>query len=141
MRSVEWENGAVKMIDQRALPWKLEYARLHTVEAVAESIRNMTVRGAPAIGASAAFGMALAARQSEAATIEALIVDLRRYGDLLNAARPTAVNLTWAVKQLLQVAESGEFNNVDSLRCSWRRSKSPMTMSPSIGAWGLGGPR
>ena len=141
MRSVEWEDGAVKMIDQRALPWKLEYVRLHTVEAVAESIRNMTVRGAPAIGASAAFGMALAARQSEAATIEALIVDLRRYGDLLNAARPTAVNLAWAAKQLLQVAESGEFNNVDSLRealllAAQQIADDDVAINRRMGAWG-----
>ena len=105
MRSVEWDNGAVKMIDQRALPFALEHVRLETVEAVAESISNMTVRGAPAIGASAAFGLALAARQSPAETIDALIEDLRRDGALLKAARPTAVNLAWAVDQLLQVAE------------------------------------
>ncbi len=116
MRSVIWDDGAVKMIDQRALPWKLDYARLNTVEAVAESIANMTVRGAPAIGAAAAFGMALAARQSPATTVAGLLDDLRQCGDLLNAARPTAVNLAWAVNQLLQIAASGEFNNVDDLR-------------------------
>jgi len=116
MRSVEWEQGAVKMIDQRALPWKLEHVLLDSVEAVAESIRNMTVRGAPAIGASAAFGMALAAQNSEAAAVAALIEDLRRAGDLLKAARPTAVNLAWAVDQLLDIADSGEFNSPDDLR-------------------------
>lgn len=116
MRSVEWADGAVTMIDQRALPWRLEFARLESAAAVAESIANMTVRGAPAIGASAAFGMALAARQSAARSIDALIDDLRRDGDLLRQARPTAVNLAWAVDQLLAIAESGEFSNVDDLR-------------------------
>ena len=116
MRSVEWEQGAVKMIDQRALPWKLEHVLLDSVAAVAESIRNMTVRGAPAIGAAAAFGMALAARQSKAATIEALIDDLRRDGETLKASRPTAVNLAWAVDRLLNIAGSGEFNSPDDLR-------------------------
>ncbi len=116
MRSVEWERGAVKMIDQRALPWKLEHIYLHTVEAVAESIRNMTVRGAPAIGASAAFGMALAAQTSAAATVDGLVGDLRRAGDLLKASRPTAVNLAWAVDRLLAIAESGEFNSPADLR-------------------------
>ena len=76
----------------------------------------MTVRGAPAIGASAAFGMALAARQSSATTVDALIADLRQSGQLLKAARPTAVNLAWAVNRLLQIANSGEFNQVDDLR-------------------------
>ena len=141
MRSVEWEAGAVKMIDQRALPWKLEYVRLETVEAVAESIANMTVRGAPAIGASAAFGMALAARQSPATTVEALIDDLRQYGELLNAARPTAVNLAWAVKRLLQIAESGEFNSVDDLRevllmAAQQVADDDVAINRRIGAWG-----
>ena len=116
MRTVEWDAGAVKMIDQRALPWKLEFARLETVEAVAESIRNMTVRGAPAIGAAAAFGMALAARQSQGETIEALVSELQAYGELLKAARPTAVNLAWAVDRLLNIAASDEFNSVNDLR-------------------------
>lgn len=116
MRTVEWDNGAVKMIDQRALPWKLEFLRLESVEAVAESIRNMTVRGAPAIGAAAGFGVALAARQSAASSIDTLIGDLKEYGSLLKAARPTAVNLAWAVDKLLAIAESGEFSNPEDLR-------------------------
>lgn len=116
MRTVEWDNGAVKMIDQRALPWKLEFLRLESVEAVAESIRNMTVRGAPAIGAAAGFGVALAARQSAASSIDTLIGDLKEYGSLLKAARPTAVNLAWAVDKLLVIAESGEFSNPEDLR-------------------------
>ena len=116
MRTVEWDGGAVKMIDQRALPWKLEFVRLETAETVAESIQNMTVRGAPAIGASAGFGMALAARASKADAIDALVEDLRKAAELLKAARPTAVNLAWAVDKLLDIATSGEFSNPDDLR-------------------------
>jgi len=116
MRTVEWDNGAVKMIDQRALPWTLEFARLETVAEVAESITNMTVRGAPAIGASAGFGMALAAQESQADTIDGLIHDLKVHADLLKKARPTAVNLAWAVDKLMGIAESGEFNSPDDLR-------------------------
>jgi methylthioribose-1-phosphate isomerase len=116
MRTVEWDKGAVKMIDQRALPWKLKFARLETVEAVAESITNMTVRGAPAIGATAGFGMALAARQSNADTIEGLLTDLKVFADLLKNARPTAVNLAWAVDKLMAIAESGTFNSPDDIR-------------------------
>lgn len=116
MRTVEWDGGAVKMIDQRELPWKLEFVRLETVEAIAESIQNMTVRGAPAIGAAAGFGLALAARQSRTASIDALIEDLQKSADLLKAARPTAVNLAWAVDKLMRIATSGEFNNPDDLR-------------------------
>jgi len=116
MRTVEWENGAVKMIDQRALPWELKFATLNTVEEVAESITNMTVRGAPAIGASAAFGFALASRQSNADNMDDLLNDLRTHADLLKKARPTAVNLSWAVDKLMAIAESGEFNSPDDLR-------------------------
>lgn len=116
MRTVEWDGGAVKMIDQRALPWTLEFVRLETVAAVAESIQNMTVRGAPAIGAAAGFGLVLAAMQSEATAIDALIEDLQAAADRLKAARPTAVNLAWAVDKLLGIAASGEFKRPDDLR-------------------------
>ena len=116
LRSIAWEAGAVKMIDQRALPWRLEFARLETAAQVAESIRNMTVRGAPAIGASAAFGMALAAREGKSESLPTLLAYLDRQADLLKAARPTAVNLAWAVDKLLEVAHSGEFHSADDLR-------------------------
>ncbi len=116
MRTVEWDGDAVKMIDQRALPWELAFVRLETVEAVAESIRNMTVRGAPAIGAAAGFGMALAARQSAATTVDALVDDLQNHADLLKSSRPTAVNLAWAVDKLMGIAVSGEFNSADDIR-------------------------
>lgn len=116
MRTVEWNNGAVKMIDQRELPWILEFATLETVEAVAESITNMTVRGAPAIGAAAGFGMALAARQSTANTVDGLISDLKAHAVLLKQARPTAVNLAWAVDKLMAIADSGEFTSPDDIR-------------------------
>ena len=116
MRTVEWDDGAVKMIDQRALPWELAFVRLETVEAVAESISNMTVRGAPAIGAAAGFGMALAARQSAATAVDALIQDLQLHADLLKSSRPTAVNLAWAVNNLMTIATSGQFNSADDIR-------------------------
>ncbi len=116
MRSVAWDDGAVKMIDQRELPWRLEFARLETVSQVAESIRNMTVRGAPAIGASAAFGMALAAHESADDDMTSLLAFLERQGELLKTARPTAVNLAWAVEQMLEVARSGECKTPDELR-------------------------
>ena len=116
MRTVEWDGGAVKMIDQRTLPWRLEFVRLETVEAVAESISNMTVRGAPAIGAAAGFGLALAARKSQTDDIDALKESLLKSADLLKSARPTAVNLAWAVNKLMRIATSGEFKNPDDLR-------------------------
>lgn len=116
MRTVEWQGGVVRMIDQKSLPWELEMVDLVNVEAVANAITDMTVRGAPAIGASAAFGMALAAQQSQAETMEALLTDLRFAGSLLKAARPTAVNLAWAVDRMLAIAEKDESGQPNSLR-------------------------
>ncbi len=116
MRTVEWINGLVRMIDQRRLPWELTHVDLPDYQSVAEAITNMTVRGAPAIGASAAFGLALAAHHSPAETIEALINDLQAAAITLKAARPTAVNLAWAVDKLMDMVTSGEFTNPDALR-------------------------
>jgi methylthioribose-1-phosphate isomerase len=97
------------MIDQKRLPWELELVDLNSVEAVARAIADMTVRGAPAIGASAAFGMALAGQQSHAETPEALLNDLVYAGNLLKASRPTAVNLAWAVDRMLALATQKEY--------------------------------
>ena len=83
MRTVEWHDGKVRMIDQKAIPWKLEFVDLPDYRAVAAAITDMTVRGAPAVGASAGFGLALAARQSTATTIEALLADLREAAQVL----------------------------------------------------------
>jgi methylthioribose-1-phosphate isomerase len=106
MRTVEWRDGKVRMIDQRLLPAKFRQIDLQSVEAVAQSIREMAVRGAPAIGATAGFGMALAAHTSSAADRAALLRDLQRAADVLLAARPTAVNLAWAVKRVLRRTEA-----------------------------------
>jgi methylthioribose-1-phosphate isomerase len=116
MRTVEWVENRVRMIDQRRIPWELTFVDLPTYHAVAESITNMTVRGAPAIGATGAFGLALAAQTSRAATLDALLTDLREAARVLKASRPTAVNLAWAVDKLMALAESGEVSNPDDLR-------------------------
>lgn len=119
MRTVEWiEEGnraIVRMIDQKALPWELRLVDLESVEAVAAAIQDMTVRGAPAIGASAAFGMALAAHTSSANNLEDLRQDLARAGLVLKAARPTAVNLAWGVDKLLALAQD-EAESVSKLQ-------------------------
>ena len=91
------------MIDQRRLPSKLEVATLHTHPEVCEAIKNMTVRGAPAIGVAAAFGMALAAHDSKASTSSQLLKDLEAAAAALKACRPTAVNLAWAVDKELSI--------------------------------------
>ena len=105
MRTVFWQDNQVQMIDQRLLPGEFVIARFATVEEVARSIREMYVRGAPAIGATGAYGMVVAAQSSAAADSDALLADLRAAKRLLDEARPTAVNLSWATARLLDVAE------------------------------------
>lgn len=116
MRTVEWQDGVVRMIDQKALPWKMQMVDLPTYQAVAEAITDMTVRGAPAIGASAAFGMALAARQSSATTTADLLNDINTAAKVLKAARPTAVNLAWGVDRLVKLAQHGNYGSADAIR-------------------------
>lgn len=115
MRTVFWENDSLHLIDQRRLPAALEIAVCRTYLEVATAIREMTVRGAPAIGAAAAFGMALAARQSPARDLPSLLLDLETAAQVLQAARPTAVNLSWAVQRILRLARSFQ-GSADELR-------------------------
>lgn len=120
MRTVEWyENQGksfVRMIDQKQLPWKLELVELADYQAVAAAIQDMTVRGAPAIGAAAAFGLALAAYQSKALDTVSLVADLQTAAQILKAARPTAVNLAWAVDRLMQLVDKHNLDQPDQLR-------------------------
>jgi len=116
VRAVCWEEdaegGAVCLLDQSALPHQVCYLRLTSHEQVATAIRTLKVRGAPAIGVAAAFGMALALarlwrlRQADLTALEARAA-LTAAADILCLARPTAVNLSWAVQRLLRCADAG----------------------------------
>src|SRR5688572_20144057 len=116
MRTIYWEDDVVKMIDQRILPNALEIVTCQTHTEVAHHIQDMTIRGAPAIGAAAGFGLALAARESKAQTPRDLLADLRAASTLLHAARPTAVNLGWALARITRFAESQTDLTADELR-------------------------
>lgn len=113
MRTIEWDsrNEQVRMIDQRLLPGRFEVVAFDDANAVARAIRDMVVRGAPAIGASAAFGMALAACRSKASNLADLKAELYQAAEVLNASRPTAVNLAWAVRRMLRVVEDETASN------------------------------
>ena len=102
MRTVFWEDNTLKLIDQRRLPASLEVISLRTYLEVSEAIKNMTVRGAPAIGAAAAFGLALAAFESREQSPASLFADIETAAKVLKAARPTAVNLAWALERVLR---------------------------------------
>ena len=106
MRTVEYAAGTVRLIDQTALPDVVRTVECRTVEEVADAIRTMKVRGAPAIGATAAFGVALAAEAFVEDDSDALLRHLGAAGDLLKSTRPTAVNLAWAVDRMLDVGRA-----------------------------------
>jgi methylthioribose-1-phosphate isomerase len=100
IKTIEWTDEGVRMIDQRKLPTIEEYPTFRTYEEVAEAIRVMVVRGAPAIGVAAAMGVALGVRQSKAANNNELAADFETITSTLGATRPTAVNLFWAIERM-----------------------------------------
>jgi methylthioribose-1-phosphate isomerase len=101
---VRWEDGRLLLLDQTRLPGAAVERACATWEEVADAIRTLVVRGAPAIGVAAAFGIALAARQSQARSFDGLVEDLEAAIKGLAATRPTAVNLFWALDRMRQVA-------------------------------------
>ena len=114
--TVRWENNQVIMIDQTKLPAKLVYVKYRKYEDVARAIERLVVRGAPAIGVAAAFGMSLAAISSKAKNKKALLKDLKIAYDRLRSTRPTAVNLVWALDQIMKVGTSK--TDVDEMKKS-----------------------
>jgi methylthioribose-1-phosphate isomerase len=106
MRTLEWDYdlNQLRMIDQRLLPGELRVVAYDDYRQVARAIQEMVVRGAPAIGVAAAFGLALAAFQSPAIDTAALRGDLQKAAQVIHAARPTAANLDWAMQRILWMA-------------------------------------
>ena len=114
LRTVEWINNKVKMIDQTKLPNELIFVEYDDYNQVAYAIKNLIVRGAPAIGVSGAFGLALAAFKSKSTSKENLISELDEARKILFATRPTAVNLGWALQKIMNTANSGK--TVDQIK-------------------------
>jgi len=118
MRTVEWRGGRVAMIDQRALPHELIVVECTDYRQVAAAIRDMAVRGAPAIGVTAAMGLALAALHSVAQDRPALLRDVEAAARELRAARPTAVNLGWALDRMLRRSIDESLVSADDVRAA-----------------------
>ena len=118
MRTVYWdyETDTLKMIDQTKLPWSFEIAEFKDYRSTADGITTMVVRGAPAIGATGAFGMVLAAMQITTADRAEFIAAMEKAAEILNAARPTAVNLMWAVAQQMRIVTDESLEHVDDIR-------------------------
>ena len=114
LRTVEWKNNKVIMIDQTKLPNQLIMVEFDDFNQVANAIKTLVVRGAPAIGVSGAFGLALAVLQSDANTKDELLSDLEKAQKILFATRPTAVNLGWGLEKIMNVAKTGD--SIDNIK-------------------------
>ncbi len=113
IKTIDWTPEGVRMIDQTKLPSVEEYPLFRSFEAVADAIRTMVVRGAPAIGVAAAMGIALGMKQSRAADTAAAAAVFRRIADTMAGTRPTAVNLFWAVDRMRRVFDRLLADGVD----------------------------
>jgi len=113
-RTVEWKDNKVVMIDQTKLPNELVFVKYDDFNQVADAIRTLVVRGAPAIGVSGAFGLALVVLQSKTTTKDELISDLEKARKILFETRPTAVNLAWGLEKIMKIAKSG--NSVEQIK-------------------------
>jgi methylthioribose-1-phosphate isomerase len=112
---VIWHNDSVSLIDQTRLPNEYTLVEIHRCEDMAQAIKTMIVRGAPAIGVAAAYGMYLGAREIETSDRHDFIERLEKVAQLLRSTRPTAVNLFWAISRMLKVAYEAT-GNVDEIK-------------------------
>ncbi|OEH92376.1 S-methyl-5-thioribose-1-phosphate isomerase [Bacillus solimangrovi] len=106
IQSVQWHDGKLILLDQRMLPLETNFVTLQTSEQVWEAIHSLTVRGAPAIGITAAYGLALAAEQFVGDNFDEFKHYVHQQQHFLTSARPTAVNLTWALERLVSILQA-----------------------------------
>jgi len=115
INTLEWQDGLLVLLDQTLLPREIVYRVLNTAKQVHDAIRDMIVRGAPAIGVAAAYGMVLAARQAPSSNFHSFLAAVEKEGAMLAQARPTAVNLSWAIDRMLAKARSRSDLPVDQI--------------------------
>ena len=116
IKTIEYIDGVVRMIDQTRLPAEKEFVDCRTIEEVGHAIKTMVIRGAPAIGVAAAMGVSLGADSIEASTFEIFYQALEEKCDRLGQSRPTAVNLAWAIKRMKDVAQSNKSLSIAKLK-------------------------
>jgi methylthioribose-1-phosphate isomerase len=115
-KTIEWKNDCVVMIDQRKLPVQERYVVCQDYRSVIRAIKDLVIRGAPAIGCAAAMGVALGALKTRVKTTKGFMARFDAVCREMAEARPTAVNLTWAVERMRQVAEKNSRRGVDALK-------------------------
>ena len=116
IRPIQWSQGKLRLLDQTRLPLEGVTVEVESYRQAVAAIRDMQVRGAPAIGVTAAYAVAMAAREIGASQRDQFLSQLKKAGEEISAARPAAVNLQWAVERMLQIAEAEA--NVSAIRDS-----------------------
>jgi len=116
LETIQWTGRSVKIVDQTRLPGALEYKECTRVEDLAEAIETLRVRGAPAIGVAAAFGVVLAAHEIQASAPDSFVAQLEAKMARLAATRPTAVNLFWALERMRRVISACAAGSVSEMR-------------------------
>jgi len=124
--TIEWEDSAVVMLDQRLLPNQEVYNSYPDYLGVAEAIRTMVIRGAPAIGVAAAMGIALGIQNAPAKTVDDLDSRLEQVCQVIGATRPTAVNLFWAVERMKRVYQAARAAGIEEIRAALIREAQRM---------------
>lgn len=121
--TIEWKDNKIRMIDQRKLPLKREWYSCRNYKEVIRGIREMVIRGAPAIGVAAGMGLALGARSIRSGSYEIFLRQFKKIADEMLLARPTAVNLRWAVERMLRVLQENNRLAVNDIKeILWRES-------------------
>jgi methylthioribose-1-phosphate isomerase len=139
---VLWQDDRVLLIDQNRLPNEYSYVEISRVEDMAEAIKTMIVRGAPAIGVAAAYGMYLGARDLTATNRDEFLSQLQHIGQTLRATRPTAVNLFWAIDRMEKTAAQaeGSIKQIQQILLNTAKqiNAEDIETCKAIGDWGLG---
>lgn len=112
MRPIQWENGVLKLIDQTRLPTEYIVNEYTDYKGVAQAIKDMIVRGAPAIGVTAAYGIVLGAKEFCTLSKEVFMEKMQKVCDVLRNTRPTAVNLFWAIDRMYTILAKDNHNNI-----------------------------
>jgi len=133
MKPVEFKDGVVVLLDQTLLPTEVKYIECRDVETLAEAIESLRVRGAPAIGVTAAFGLASIAVQNSGKSREEILEVLRNGKERLAATRPTAVNLFWALDRVMKAAEDSDAPDQTALKEALRIYEENLESDNKIG--------
>ena len=140
--TIKWEAGLVKVLDQRNLPSRVEWYTCHGYRDVISAIEKMVIRGAPAIGVAAAMGLALGASSIRAGSFPVFRARFNIMAEKMRLARPTAVNLQWAVERMLRLVDHLADQSVDSIKQALRQESEivlaqDIEINRSIGHHGL----